>query len=189
MGLIPESGRFPWRRKGQPTPVFLPPPTKSVYLEKKKSGGHTLWLGEGHSNPLQSSCLENTMDRGAWQATVLETAKSQTWLKWLGMHRAPFKFLQNNAVNIHDDFLSTLVASFSAPFFHRSHWASCFFASLISYYTFSASTTKSSFEPVFVCLYISSFLNRMTFLPNHTRQTHPSAFRGKPHFTRKPDDS
>ena len=26
--------------------------------------------GEGHGNPLQESCLENTMDRGAWQATV-----------------------------------------------------------------------------------------------------------------------
>ena len=24
VGLIPESGRFPWRRKGQPTSVFLP---------------------------------------------------------------------------------------------------------------------------------------------------------------------
>ena len=24
MGLIPGSGRFPWRRAGQPTPVFLP---------------------------------------------------------------------------------------------------------------------------------------------------------------------
>ena len=24
MGLIPRSGRFPWRRKWQPTPVFLP---------------------------------------------------------------------------------------------------------------------------------------------------------------------
>ena len=77
-----------------------------------------MWLGEEHSNPLQSSCLENTMDRGAWQATILETAESQTWLKWLGTHRAPFKFLQNNAVNIHDDFLSSLVTFFSAPFFH-----------------------------------------------------------------------
>ena len=27
-------------------------------------------LGEGHGNPLQYSCLENSMDRGAWQATV-----------------------------------------------------------------------------------------------------------------------
>ena len=25
---------------------------------------------EGHSNPLQNSCLEDPMDRGAWQATV-----------------------------------------------------------------------------------------------------------------------
>ena len=27
-------------------------------------------LGEGNGNPLQYSCLENPMDRGAWQATV-----------------------------------------------------------------------------------------------------------------------
>jgi len=26
--------------------------------------------GEGHGNPLQYSCLENPVDRGAWQATV-----------------------------------------------------------------------------------------------------------------------
>ena len=26
--------------------------------------------GEGHGNPLQYSCLENPMDRGAWEATV-----------------------------------------------------------------------------------------------------------------------
>ena len=34
--------------------------------------------GEGHGNPLQYSCLENPMDRGAWQATVQGAAKSQT---------------------------------------------------------------------------------------------------------------
>ena len=33
-------------------------------------------LGEGNGNPLQYSCLENTMDRGAWQATVHRVAKS-----------------------------------------------------------------------------------------------------------------
>ena len=33
-------------------------------------------LEEG--NPLQYSCLENPMDRGAWQATVQGVAKSQT---------------------------------------------------------------------------------------------------------------
>ena len=31
--------------------------------------------GEGNGNPLQYSCLENSMDRGAWQATVHEVAK------------------------------------------------------------------------------------------------------------------
>ena len=34
-----------------------------------------------HGNPLQYSCLENPMDRGAWWATVHRVAKSQTWLK------------------------------------------------------------------------------------------------------------
>ena len=31
--------------------------------------------GEGHGNPLQYSCLENPMDRGAWQATVRGVAR------------------------------------------------------------------------------------------------------------------
>ena len=31
--------------------------------------------GEGHGNPLQCSCLENPMDRGAWQATVHGAAR------------------------------------------------------------------------------------------------------------------
>ena len=42
--------------------------------------------GEGHSNPFQYSCLENPTDRGAWQATIHRTTKSQTWLKRLSMH-------------------------------------------------------------------------------------------------------
>ena len=36
--------------------------------------------GEGNGNPLQYSCLENPMDRGAWWATVNGVAKSQTRL-------------------------------------------------------------------------------------------------------------
>ena len=36
----------------------------------------------GHGNPLQYSCLENPMDRGAWQAAVHRVAKSQTRLRW-----------------------------------------------------------------------------------------------------------
>ena len=33
--------------------------------------------GGGHGNPLQYSCLENSMGRGAWQATVHGVTKSQ----------------------------------------------------------------------------------------------------------------
>ena len=34
--------------------------------------------GEGNDNPLQYPCLENSMDRGAWQATVQWVTESQT---------------------------------------------------------------------------------------------------------------
>ena len=34
--------------------------------------------GEGNGNPLQYSCLENPMDRGAWRATAHGVAKSRT---------------------------------------------------------------------------------------------------------------
>ena len=48
--------------------------------------------GGGHRNPLQYPCLENPMDRGAWQAMIHRVAKSQTRLSdsvhmhawWLG---------------------------------------------------------------------------------------------------------
>ena len=42
--------------------------------------------GRGHDNPLQYSCLENPMDRGAWQAMVCGVAKSWTQLTWLSAH-------------------------------------------------------------------------------------------------------
>ena len=39
--------------------------------------------GEGNGNPLQYSCLENSMDRGPWQTIVHGAAKSWTQLKQL----------------------------------------------------------------------------------------------------------
>ena len=33
--------------------------------------------GEGNGNPVQYSCLENSMDRGAWQGTIQRVAKNQ----------------------------------------------------------------------------------------------------------------
>ena len=40
--------------------------------------------GGGHGNPLQYSCLENPMDRGAWRATFHRVARSRTRLKRIG---------------------------------------------------------------------------------------------------------
>ena len=34
--------------------------------------------GEGNGNPFQCSCLENSMDRGAWRATVLGDKETDT---------------------------------------------------------------------------------------------------------------
>ena len=43
--------------------------------------------GVGNGNPLQYSCLENSMDRGAWQARVHGVTKCQTWLSdWAHTH-------------------------------------------------------------------------------------------------------
>ena len=41
--------------------------------------------GEGNGNPLQYSCLESPMDRGAWRTTVHRFTKSLTQLKQLSM--------------------------------------------------------------------------------------------------------
>ena len=40
----------------------------------------------GYGTPLQYSCLENPMDRGAWWAPVRGVVKSQMWLKQLSRH-------------------------------------------------------------------------------------------------------
>ena len=42
--------------------------------------------GGGHGNPIQYSCLENPMDRGAWRATAHRVTKSRTRLKLLSAH-------------------------------------------------------------------------------------------------------
>ena len=57
---------------------------------KHKRFGFDPWVGKipwgGRVNPLQYSCLENPMGRGAWWAIVHRVAKSQTQLKQLSMH-------------------------------------------------------------------------------------------------------
>ena len=45
-----------------------------------------LTIREGNGNPLQYSCLENPVDRGAWWAAVHRVTQSRTWLKWISLH-------------------------------------------------------------------------------------------------------
>ena len=83
-----------WRRKWQPTPLFLPGEshgrrslvgcspwgrteldTTEATQQQQQQG---LIIGEGNGNPLQCSCLENPRDRGAWWAAVYGVTQSRT---------------------------------------------------------------------------------------------------------------
>ena len=87
-----------WRRKWQPTPVFLP----GKYQGWRSLVGCSPWgreesdttervpfqfslscTGEGNGNPPQCSCLENPRDGGAWWAAGYGVAQSRTRLKRL----------------------------------------------------------------------------------------------------------
>ena len=87
-----------WRRKWQPTPVFLPGEsqgrdslvgcclwgrTESDMTERLHFPFSLSCIGEGNGNPLQYSCLENPRDRKACWAAVYGVSQSQTRLKWL----------------------------------------------------------------------------------------------------------
>ena len=83
------------RRQWHPTPVLLPGKShgqRSLVgcspwgreemdtTEQLHSHFSLSCIGEGNGNPLQYSCLENPMDRGAWWAAVHGVAKSWTQL-------------------------------------------------------------------------------------------------------------
>ena len=85
--------KIPWRTDRPPTPVFLGFPGESDGKESTCNAGNLVsvpelgsYPGGGHGNPLQYSCLENPMDRGAWWAIVHRVTKGQTQLKWLHVH-------------------------------------------------------------------------------------------------------
>ena len=63
--------------------VQNPPASVGGIREAVGSLGQEDPPGGGHGNLLQDSCLENPMDRGAWQATVHRVTKS--WMR----HAAP----------------------------------------------------------------------------------------------------
>ena len=75
--MIPGSGRFPWRKDRLPTPGFLASlvaqMVKNLHTMQEKrvlSLGQEDSPGEGNGYALQYFCLENSMDSGAWWATV-----------------------------------------------------------------------------------------------------------------------
>ena len=87
-----------WRSQWQPTPVLLPGKSHrqrslvgcSPWGRKESDTTERLHfhfslscIGEGNSNPLQCSCLENPRDGGAWWAAVYGVAQSRTRLKRL----------------------------------------------------------------------------------------------------------
>ena len=87
-----------WRRKWQPTSVFLPGESRGgrslvgCRLWGRRESDTTARLhfhvslscpGEGNGNPLQCSCLENPRDGGAWWAAIYGVTQSQTRLKRL----------------------------------------------------------------------------------------------------------
>jgi len=65
-------------------------------------------LGEGKSNLLQHSCLENSMDRRAWQVTAHGVSKSQTHT---------YNKLQINETQIHFNFKHVFLGKFIVFFF------------------------------------------------------------------------
>ena len=85
-----------WRRKWQPTPLFLPgeshrwrslvgcSPWGSYESDMtERLHFHFSRTGEGNGTPLQYSCLKNPMDGGAWWAAVYGVTQSRTQLKRL----------------------------------------------------------------------------------------------------------
>ena len=58
--------------------VKNPPDSSGDARDSGSIPGSGRFPGEGNDNPLQYSCLENHMDRGAWWATLHRVTKSRT---------------------------------------------------------------------------------------------------------------
>ena len=71
MGALLCSGDFPGGSNGKISAYNVGDPDSMPRLGRTR---------EGNGNPLQHSCLENPMDRRAWQAIVHEVAKNRTQL-------------------------------------------------------------------------------------------------------------
>ena len=66
-----------------------------------------------NGNPLQYSCLENSMDRGGWQTTAHGISKSQAWLRdqhfYYFLYKWESKYLAHNII-VYDVYIQTHIA-------------------------------------------------------------------------------
>ena len=69
--------------------VKNPPASAGDVRDASSIPGSERSPGGGHGNPLQYSCLENPMGRGAWRAIVHRVAESRTWLSDLACRDTP----------------------------------------------------------------------------------------------------
>ena len=75
-------------------------------------------LGEGNGYPLQYSCLENSMDRGAWWPIVHRVTKSQTWLRDLTLtwfSHLTYKYFSSFLYNINTSYFYFTIIIFILP--------------------------------------------------------------------------
>ena len=72
--------------------------------------------GEGHDNPLQYSCLENPMDRGAWRATCMHAAAAATAIAAKSLQSCPTLVILCSAA---------CQAPLSMGFPRQEYWSGC----------------------------------------------------------------
>ena len=70
------------------------------------------WIGEGNGNPFQYFCLENSMDRGAWWATVHGVAESDTTEHTHTMSPPPSTFIPDQTLSLCSDYFWNLILRF-----------------------------------------------------------------------------
>ena len=100
--------------------------------------------GVGNGNQLQYSCLENSMDRGAWWATVHGIAKNQTWLSdWACTHKlSPQELNADTSFGLISNYYPTWYTIYILWTWERAKIFTNFFTSLF----FIISLEKQSLE-------------------------------------------